>query len=141
MGRQEIAGILSGLAKEGKSILVSSHILAELESLCKNNLVLNWGRVLATGSRQDIRSNLKSWSEQLSVTCDNPRKLAEVCFRAGVLNGFDLTEKEDELVLRIREPESFYSRWTELLLESGVTVYGIRGQSRSLQQIYEKVTQ
>ena len=61
MGRQEIAGILSGLAKEGKSILVSSHILAELESLCKNNLVLNWGRVLATGSRQDIRSNLKSW--------------------------------------------------------------------------------
>ena len=141
MGRQEIAGILSGLAKEGKSILVSSHILAELESLCKNNLVLNWGRVLATGSRQDIRSNLKSWSEQLSITCDDPQKLADVCFRAGVLNGFDFTQKKDELVIRIREPESFYQRWTDLLLESGVTVYGIRGQSRSLQQIFEKVTQ
>jgi len=42
MGRQEVAHILKELAAEGVSILISSHILAELEALCKNILVLNW---------------------------------------------------------------------------------------------------
>ena len=49
MGRQEMAQTLKELAAEGVSILISSHILAELEALCSNILVLNWGRVLASG--------------------------------------------------------------------------------------------
>ena len=43
MGRQEMAHILKALTAEGVSIVISSHILAELESLCKNILILNWG--------------------------------------------------------------------------------------------------
>src|SRR5271169_3980360 len=54
MGRQEIAQILKGLVATGVSILISSHILAELESLSKNILILNWGRVLASGSQGEI---------------------------------------------------------------------------------------
>jgi len=76
MGRQEVAQILAELAASGTSILISSHILAELESLCKSILILNWGRVLASGSQKEIRSDLKNWSEQLSIRCDDPQKLA-----------------------------------------------------------------
>ncbi len=140
MGRQEMAGILTGLADGGTSIIISSHILAELESLCRHNLILNWGRVLASGSRSDIRADVKNWSEQLSVTCDQPETLARHLFDAGLLNGFDLVPEENRLILRVKDQAVFYERWIELLSQSGVKVFEIRGQSRSLQHIFEKVT-
>jgi ABC-2 type transport system ATP-binding protein len=140
MGRQEVATMLKNLAANGVSILISSHILAELESLCKDVLVLNWGRVLASGSQQEIRGDLKSWSEELSVQCDAPEQLAKHLFDAGVLLGFDLDLAENRLNLRVKDAPSFYARWTELLLQSHVTVHAIRSHSRSLKNIFDKVT-
>jgi ABC-2 type transport system ATP-binding protein len=140
MGRQEVAHMLKGLAEAGVTIIISSHILAELESLCKDVLVLNWGRVLASGSQKEIRSDLKSWSEELTIQCDDPERLARHLFDAGVLLGFDLDSEENELRIRVKEAAVFYARWTQLLLGSHVTLYGIRSQSRSLKNIFDKVT-
>ena len=140
MGRQEVAHLLKELAANGVSIVISSHILAELESLCGDVLILNWGRVLASGSQKEIRGDLKSWSEELSIHCDAPEKLARHLFEAGVLAGFDLNPAESRLDIRVKDAADFYARWTELLLESDVTVQAIRSQSRSLTNIFEKVT-
>ncbi len=140
MGRQEVGHILKELAANGVSILISSHILAELESLCKDILILNWGRILASGSQKEIRSDLKDWSEELSIQCDSPDTLARHLFNAGVLLGFDLDREEGWLHIRVKDAPAFYERWTGLLLESKVTVQAIRSQSRSLKNIFDKVT-
>jgi ABC-2 type transport system ATP-binding protein len=140
MGRQEMAQILRELAASGTSIVISSHILAELEALCKNVLIMNWGRVLASGSQRNIRADLKTWAEQLSVHCDDPEKLARHLFEAGVLLGFDIAQDDGMLDIRVKEPATFYNRWTELLLSSGVTVFAVRSRSQSLKQIFERVT-
>jgi ABC-2 type transport system ATP-binding protein len=140
MGRQEIAHILKELAAGGVSILISSHILAELESLCKDILILNWGRILASGSQREIRTDLKDWSEELTVQCDAPEKLARHLFDAGVLLGFDVDLDERLLHIRVKDAGSFYARWTGLLLSSGVNIGAIRSQSRSLKNIFDKVT-
>jgi len=140
MGRQEMAQILKELALNGVSILLSSHILAELESLCSNILILNWGRILASGAQKEIRADLKNWSEQLSIHCDLPEQLARHLFDAGVLLGFDLDPAGGVLMIRVKEPETFYENWSRLLLSSGVNVFELRSESRSLKQIFEKVT-
>jgi ABC-2 type transport system ATP-binding protein len=140
MGRQEMATILQGLAAGGVSILISSHILSELESLCKNILILNWGRILASGSQKEIRNDLKNWSEELSIQCDAPEKLARHLFDADALLGFDLEPSEGLLHIRVKDAAAFYARWVGLLLGSGVTVYALRSRSRSLKNIFDKVT-
>jgi ABC-2 type transport system ATP-binding protein len=140
MGRQEMANILKALAAAGVSIVISSHILAELESLCQDILILNWGRILASGSQREIRTDLKDWSEALSIQCDDPEKLAHHLFEAGVLLGFDLNRAEGMLHIRVKDATAFYARWTALLLASGVNLYAIRSQSRSLKNIFDKVT-
>jgi ABC-2 type transport system ATP-binding protein len=140
MGRQEVASLLKELAAHGVSIVISSHILAELESLCKSILILNWGRILASGSQKEIRGDIKNWSEELSIYCDAPEKLARHLFDAGVLIGFDLDIREGLLNIRVKEASAFYGSWTGLLLESGVTVHAIRSESRSLKNIFDKVT-
>jgi ABC-2 type transport system ATP-binding protein len=140
MGRQEMARLLKDLVAGGVSILISSHILAELESLSKNILILNWGRILASGSQREIRTDLKNWSEELSIQCDSPEKLARHLFDAGVLLGFDLDDAEGFLHIRVKDASAFYARWTGLLLGSGVTVYALRSRSHSLKDIFDKVT-
>ena len=140
MGRQEMGRVLKDLVAGGVSILISSHILAELESLSKNILILNWGRILASGSQREIRTDLKNWSEELSIQCDSPEKLARHLFDAGVLLGFDLEAAEGLLHFRIKDTAAFYARWTGLLLDSGVTVYALRSRSHSLKDIFDKVT-
>jgi ABC-2 type transport system ATP-binding protein len=140
MGRQEMASILKHLASDGTDIVISSHILAELETLCRNHLILNWGRIIASGDRDEIRSDVKNWSEQLSITCDQPEVLTRVLFDAGVLIGFDMASDPGKITIRVKDPESFYQRWGSLLVNSGVRVYEIRAQSRSLENIFEKVT-
>ncbi len=140
LGRQEMAHVLKELAAGGTHILISSHILAELEALCREFVILNWGRVLASGTRDTLRTDVQGWSEQLQVRCDQPEKLARVLFDAGVLRGFQLAPEGDWLHLEVRDPEVFYQRWLELLLASGVVVGEIRSESRSLRQIFDKVT-
>jgi ABC-2 type transport system ATP-binding protein len=140
MGRQEVAQTLKELASGGVSILISSHILAEMEALCNNIIVLNWGRILASGSQREIRSDIKNWSEELEIECDAPEKLARHLFDAGVLAGFDLPPEQGLLRIRVKDAASFYERWTALLLASGAMVHAIRSRSRSLQNIYDKVT-
>ncbi|HEY3864370.1 MAG TPA: ABC transporter ATP-binding protein [Verrucomicrobiae bacterium] len=140
MGRQEVAQTLQELAANGVSIVISSHILAELEALCHNILVLNWGRILASGSQKEIRSDIKNWSEELEIECESPETLAKRLFDAGILAGFDLPGEPELLRIRVKDAASFYERWTDLLLSSGVTVHAIRSRSRSLQNIYDKVT-
>jgi ABC-2 type transport system ATP-binding protein len=140
MGRQEMANLLKELAGAGVNILISSHILAELEALCRNILILNWGRVLASGSQKDIRGDLKNWSEELTIHCDAPEKLARHLFDSGMLLGFDLDADESRLNIRVKDARAFYETWTGLLLDSGVQVFAIRSQSRSLKNIFDKVT-
>jgi len=140
MGRQEVGRVLKDLAATGVSILVSSHILAELESLCRSVIIINWGRILASGSQKNIRADLKDWAEQLSIRCDDPEKLARHLFDAGVLLGFDLDLAGGVLEIRLKDPTSFYERWTDLLLGSGVIVFQIRSRSQSLKQVFERVT-
>lgn len=140
MGRQEVANILKDLSAQGVNILISSHILAELESLCQNILIVNWGRILASGSQHEIRGDLKDWSEEILVRCDQPETLVRHLFDSGFLVGFDLDQNEGTLIIRVRNPESFYQQWMSLLLGASVTVQEIRARSRSLKQIFEKVT-
>ena len=138
MGRQEMARPPQELAAAGASILISSHILAELESLCKNILILNWGRILASGSQKEIRGDIKNWSEELAIQCDDPEKLARHLFDAGVLLGFDLDAAAGLLRIRVKDAASFYQHGPVCCWAAGWPCHAIRSQSRSLQNIYRK---
>ena len=139
MGRQEISTILRDIAAEGKSIIISSHILHELETLCRQVLILNWGRIIATGSHQRIRQDHNNWAEQLFVRCSDRARLIELLFQAGLIRGFQYDQSDDGAGFQLADPERFYSEWNRILAESGLDFYEIRSESRSLKQVFEKV--
>ncbi len=141
MGRQEFSQILKKLASEGVHIVISSHILAELEALCTKVIIMSWGRVLASGEKKSIRRGMRNWSEQLAIRCDHPLKLAGILFEQNLLLGFDVDEANSAVNLRIRSPEVFYQRFPKIVQESGLALWEMRSQSRSLRNIFDKITQ
>ncbi|MCF7669073.1 MAG: ABC transporter ATP-binding protein [Verrucomicrobia bacterium] len=141
MGRQEMGRLFKDLCSQGVSIVISSHILEELESLCKWFLMLNWGRVVASGTRDAIQSGSRRWDEQLLVRCDRPERLARCLFDEELLRGFYLEPGNGAVSFHIKEPEEFYENWLNILERSGVTVYEIRSGTRSLSSIFAKVTE
>ncbi len=144
MGRQEISQILKQLAADGVSIIISSHILAELEALCKNVLIMSWGRVLASGEQRTIRTEMRDWSEQLVVRCQEPMKLARLLFDQNLILGFDVDQSdqnEQTLSLRIAKPQEFYREFPKLVESSNLKLYEMRSQSRSLRNLFDRMTQ
>lgn len=67
LSRRELRLALQGLAREGATVLVSSHILTELAELCSLMCVMNQGRLLASGTVEEVRRELGKTERALSV--------------------------------------------------------------------------
>jgi ABC-2 type transport system ATP-binding protein len=140
MGRQEVSQILKKLANDGMDIIISSHILAELEALCKNVIIVSWGRVLASGEQRTIRAEMQDWAEELTLRCEQPLSLVRLLFDQELISGFDVNESEGTLNLRVRSPEAFYQSFPKIMKESGLKLWEMRSQSRSLKNLFDQMT-
>jgi len=76
IARRGIVQLLLDLAREGTSILVSSHVLHEVEELTHNVLLLHRGRVLAQGEVPEIRALLSRHPRKVEIRARDPRALA-----------------------------------------------------------------
>jgi len=77
LSRREMRIALQALAQEGATVLVSSHILSELAEMCSSLCVMNQGRLLASGTAEEVRRELGRAERHLSaVTFGDPEALA-----------------------------------------------------------------
>lgn len=141
MGRQDIQRILKQLAAEGTAVLISSHILHELEALCREILILNWGRVIASGSQLALQRRLQGSEANYRVRCNNPQRFTRALFEADLLLGFNDLDEEGGLDLRIKDPRRFSETLVDLLNENELALHELRSRDRSLQDIFEKMTE
>ncbi|MGC6565612.1 MAG: ATP-binding cassette domain-containing protein [Akkermansiaceae bacterium] len=77
LSRRELRFTLQALAKEGTSVLVSSHILSELAEMCSSICVMNQGDLLASGTVDEVRKTLGRAERKLTaVTFGKPELVA-----------------------------------------------------------------
>ena len=82
-GRRHVLALLNAFADKGISIVVSSHILYEIEALTETILLIHQGRILAEGTISDIRELIDEHPHKVYLTTDEPRRLAQVCLPFG----------------------------------------------------------
>ena len=113
IGRRRTIRLIREWAREGKSILVSSHILHEIESMTSNILLINNGRILAEGNVHQIRDLIDTHPHTVSIRADDPRGLArEFLKRAEVLS---LRFEPGAVIVETAKPDEFYAGLTELV--------------------------
>lgn len=134
MGREDIAVILRDLAREGLSVLISSHILHDLEALCADFILLRWGRIPKSLNESVTAEARTRWPESTTFRCDDPDKLARFFFAQGLLKGCDIQPEAGTLQARWREPARFFGAYHQLLLESGVRIFEVQDTTSLLEK-------
>ena len=84
--RLEFQDLMRKLSAEGRTILISSHILEEVETLADTILLLVSGKLAAAGDYRAIREKLDERPFQVRITCDGPRKLAAELVQLDVID-------------------------------------------------------
>jgi len=113
LGRRRTMKMIREWAKQGKSILVSSHILHEIESITSNILLINNGRILAEGNVHQIRELIDTHPHTVYIRAEHPRELArEFLSRADVIS---MRFEPGAVVVETGKPDEFYSSLTDLV--------------------------
>jgi ABC-2 type transport system ATP-binding protein len=111
MARAETMSLLKALADDGKHVIISSHILHEVDRLSDQVVLLSHGYVVAEGQIHGVRDEVRDQPAQILVRCSDPRRLARLAFDdadgAGVVEA-RVQDDGQGLLVRTREAERFY---------------------------------
>ena len=112
LARRRTIRMIRDWARSGRSVIVSSHILHEIESMTSNILLINNGRILAEGDVHHIRDLIDEHPHTVSVRAEDPRALArEFLAYADVRS---LKFEEGAVIVETGKPDTFYARLTEM---------------------------
>jgi ABC-2 type transport system ATP-binding protein len=136
IGRRRTIRLIKDWARAGKSLVVSSHILYEIEAMTSNILLINNGRILAEGDVHQIRDLIDEHPHTVHVRAADPRALArEFLTRDDVLS---LRLEQDAIVVETSKPDSFYRYLTDLAASGlGGTISEVTSPDDNLQAVFK----
>ena len=112
LGRRKTIRLIKDWAREGKTVIVSSHILHEIEAMTSNILLIDHGRILAEGNVHQIRGLIDTHPHTVYIRAADPRGVARLLLsRDDVIS---LRFEEGAVVVQTAAPDYFYARLTEL---------------------------
>ena len=112
LARRKTIRLIRDWARAGKSVLVSSHILHEIESMTGNILLINNGRILAEGDVHHIRDLIDEHPHTVYVRAADPRRLARDFLEQVDVRSMKFDE--GSVTVETGKPDAFYARLTQL---------------------------
>ena len=135
MGRREFLRLFKEFGSEGRTLLVSSHILHEIETLTQEIALIHHGRVLADGRIDEIRSLIENQPLTLEVTASAPRLVGSQL--AGLEDVSSVAYSDGgALVVRTKRPEVVYQNLQDGVLEGRYTVDGLTALDDNLDAVF-----
>jgi ABC-2 type transport system ATP-binding protein len=131
--RMQMMDLLKRLAAEGRTILISSHILEELDQLANNVLVVVSGRLAASGHFREIRRLMTDRPHTFNLRSSDDRRLASALIAHPSVHGVELGE---HLSVRASDRGSFALALPGIARAAGVTLYELRPTDESLESVF-----
>lgn len=136
IGRHDLIELVKQLGREGKSLLISSHVLHEVQAMTEEFLLIYGGRVLASGNVHEIRGLMNEYPHRITIRCDGGRELAHRLVRDLPVTGVEVDEAAGTLLVHTREPQAFYSGLAGVVLDSGSAVREVISQDDNLDAVF-----
>ena len=133
--REEMFTLIQRLGEEGRSVIVSSHILYEVERVTDAIVLLYNGTMLAQGRVREIRDLIDKHPHTIIVECDDPRALAQHFATSPTTISLEFEEKQ--LTLRTSDPNTSFQQLNDLVLQNGSSIQSIECTDDDLQSVFE----
>lgn len=136
VGRHETIQQVRQWGRQGKCVVVSSHILHEIEAMTSTILLMHNGQVLAEGDVHQIRELIDKHPHNIYIRCSEPRRLAEVLVAFPDVESIRLHPEGDGLTVESRKPDDFYRRLPGLMLDHDIDLQEITSPDDNLQAVF-----
>jgi len=135
VGRHQMMTLFADYARQGRTVLISSHILHEIEQMTHRLLMMSNGYVMAEGEIRHVRDLLRKHPFQVLIRCDQPRRLAALMLVEDSVTSVAIAD-DGALTLSTRDPDGFYLRLNQFVLDHGIQVDLVTLADENMQSIY-----
>ena len=136
MVRAEMIALFQELGQQGLHVLISSHILHEVDMISDRVVLLNNGYVVAEGNIQGVRSEMEKHPMQILVRCDRPQRIAARMFEEDGVVEARLADDAKGLLVATRDADSFYLALNRVVLDEGVAVETVLPVDEDVSSVY-----
>jgi ABC-2 type transport system ATP-binding protein len=138
VARADIIERIKQLGAAGKTIVVSSHVLYEIEALTSDILVIYRGQVLAEGNVYEIRKLIDHHPHRIRIECDQPRTIAAAMAREDHVA--KISVERSGVLIETVDPDRCYEQLATTVLAEHLTVTALSSPDNNLGAVFEYLT-
>jgi ABC-2 type transport system ATP-binding protein len=137
MARAEVIGLFRELADGGLHVIVSSHILHEVDLISDQVVLINGGYIIAEGDIGEVRDEMEEEHPvQVLVRCDRPSLLASRVFEQDHVVEARIVEGNG-LLIRTRDADRFHLVLNDIILDTGLAVESVAPADADVNAVYQ----
>jgi ABC-2 type transport system ATP-binding protein len=137
MARAETIAVFRQLADEGRFVLLSSHILHEVDLLSDRVILVHHGYVVAEGKIAGVRDEIEEHPAQVLVRCDRPSLVASRIFELDSAVEIKIHDDKRGLLVHTRDADKFYLLLNRLVLEHELELEAVAPADEDVQAVYK----
>jgi ABC-2 type transport system ATP-binding protein len=137
MARAETIRLFRQLAAEGLHLIISSHILHEVDMMSDSVTLLNNGYVVAEGEIHGVRNEMEEHPMQILIRCDRPGLLAARVFEQDSVVEAKIHKDKRGLFIKTRDADAFYLLLNNIVVDDGLIVESIAPVDDDLNAVYQ----
>jgi ABC-2 type transport system ATP-binding protein len=137
LGKRRLIRLVKDFQSAGKTIVVSSHVLPEIEAMTSRIVMIHHGKILAQGDIHSIRDLIESYPHMISLKCADARAVAARFVGDASILKMSFGEDGRSLVVETHNRDAFFSRLQAVVLETGIDVDELTSPDDNLQAVFD----
>jgi len=138
MVRAETIALFRQFAAEGLHLIISSHILHEVDMMSDRVVLLNNGYVVAEGEIHGVRDEMDvEHPMQILIRCDHPAVLAARLFENNQVVEARMHDDRQGLIIKTRNPDAFYLSLNQVVAQGEIQVESVAPVDDDMSAVYE----
>jgi ABC-2 type transport system ATP-binding protein len=137
MARAESIALFEELGKEGMHVVISSHVLHEVDKISDQVVLMSYGYVVAEGQIQGVRSEVTEHPMQILVRCNAPNLLASRLFAQDHVVEAKLNRDGQGVLVRTLDANQFYSLLNRIVAEEEINLQAVSPADDDVNSVYQ----
>jgi ABC-2 type transport system ATP-binding protein len=137
MARAESIALFEALGKEGLHVILSSHVLHEVDKISDQVVLMSYGYVIAEGQIHGVRSEVKEHPMQILVRCTTPSLLASRLFSQDHVVEAKLNLDGKGVLVRTRDADEFYLLLNRIIVEEQINLDAVAPADDDVNSVYQ----